>query len=222
MPAHLTAVYTSPTATNTFSSPLSSAPTEASSSQEKSQYLAHLRDNVSQMQHDINQFLTKKMDEDKAATDAPAASNDEDMEEQITSAGKLERTILDLRRGNERRQKLVDGHSVESEKVAAVKALKCLRRGPPCEAQEDLEILTTLAGREYIAKHLMYFSLSATKIGTIGNDEKLKDLQPKLEKCIKSIEESGTQVTAAMTVDCDLFVHALIQVLEEEQSRLPF
>ncbi|CAD0026709.1 unnamed protein product, partial [Aureobasidium pullulans] len=130
------------------------------------------------------------------------------------SAGKLERTILDLRRGNERRQKLVDGHSVESEKVAAVKALKCLRRGPPCEAQEDLEILTTLAGREYIAKHLM--------IGTIGNDEKLKDLQPKLEKCIKSIEESGTQVTAAMTVDCDLFVHALIQVLEEEQSRLPF
>lgn len=67
-----------------------------------------------------------------------------------------------------------------------------------------------------------HFSLSATKIGTIGNDEKLKDLQPKLEKCIKSIEESGTQVTAAMTVDCDLFVHALIQVLEEEQSRLPF
>ncbi|CAD0053713.1 unnamed protein product [Aureobasidium pullulans] len=37
------------------------------------------------------------------------------------------------------------------------------------------------------------------------------DLQPKLEKCIKSIEENGTQVTAAMTVDCDLFVHALIQ-----------
>ncbi|THX11144.1 hypothetical protein D6D13_05068 [Aureobasidium pullulans] len=222
MSAHLTAVYTSPTATNTFSSPLSSAPTEASSSHEKSQYLADLRDNVSQMQDDINQFLTKKMDEDKAATDAPVTSNDEDMEEQITSAGKLERTILDLRRGNERRQKLVDGHSVESEKVAAVKALKCLRRGPPCEAQEDLEILITLAGREYIAKHLMHFSLSATKIGTIGNDEKLKDLQPKLEKCIKSIEESGTQVTAAMTVDCDLFVHALIQVLEEEQSRLPF
>ncbi|THZ86274.1 hypothetical protein D6C84_02597 [Aureobasidium pullulans] len=219
MPAHLTAVYTSPTATNTFSSPLSSAPTEASSSQEKSQYLADLRDNVSQMQDDINQFLTKKMDEDKAATDAPVTSNDEDMEEQI--AGKLERTILDLRRGNERRQKLVDGHSVGSEKVAAVKALKCLRRGPPCEAQEDLEILITLAGREYIAKHLMHFSLSATKIGTIGNDEKLKDLQPKLEKCIKSIEESGTQVTAAMTADCDLFVHALIQVLEEEQSRLP-
>ncbi|THW10102.1 hypothetical protein D6C91_03555, partial [Aureobasidium pullulans] len=147
---------------------------------------------------------------------------DNGLEYYRTSAGKLERTILDLRRGNERRQKLVDGHSVESEKVAAVKALKCLRRGPPCEAQEDLEILITLAGREYIAKHLMHFSLSATKIGTIGNDEKLKDLQPKLEKCIKSIEESGTQVTAAMTVDCDLFVHALIQVLEEEQSRLPF
>ncbi|THW84106.1 hypothetical protein D6D15_09108 [Aureobasidium pullulans] len=83
MSAHLTAVYTSPTATNTFSSPLSSAPTEASSSHEKSQYLAHLRDDVSQMQDDINQFLTKKMDEDKAATDAPVTSNDEDMEEQM-------------------------------------------------------------------------------------------------------------------------------------------
>ncbi|KAG9546051.1 hypothetical protein KCU97_g21111, partial [Aureobasidium melanogenum] len=82
MSAHLTAVYTSPTATNTFSSPLQSAPTQASSSTEKSQYLADLRQKVAQLQDDINQFLTKKMDQDKAATEG-AASKDEDMEEQM-------------------------------------------------------------------------------------------------------------------------------------------
>ncbi|KEQ93113.1 hypothetical protein AUEXF2481DRAFT_7063 [Aureobasidium subglaciale EXF-2481] len=61
MSAHLTAVYTSPTATNTFSAPLS----------------------VIQMQEDINQYLTKKMDEDKAATEGAANSKDEDLEEQM-------------------------------------------------------------------------------------------------------------------------------------------
>ncbi|KAG9522012.1 hypothetical protein KCV07_g3303, partial [Aureobasidium melanogenum] len=82
MSAHLTAVYTSPTATNTFSSPLPSAPIQASSSTEKSQYLGDLRQKVSQLQDDINQFLTKKMDQDKAATEG-AASKDEDIEEQM-------------------------------------------------------------------------------------------------------------------------------------------
>ncbi|KAH0388375.1 hypothetical protein KCU89_g16859, partial [Aureobasidium melanogenum] len=82
MSAHLTAVYTSPTATNTFSSPLQSAPTQPSSSTEKSQYLGDLRQKVSQLQDDINQFLTKKMDQDKAATEG-AASKHEDIEEQM-------------------------------------------------------------------------------------------------------------------------------------------
>ncbi|KAH0347017.1 hypothetical protein KCU81_g3673, partial [Aureobasidium melanogenum] len=82
MSAHLTAVYTSPTATNTFSSPLQSAPTQASSSTAKSQYLGDLRQKVAQLQNDINHFLTKKMDQDKAATEG-AASKDEDMEEQM-------------------------------------------------------------------------------------------------------------------------------------------
>lgn len=82
MSAHLTAVYTSPTATNTFSSPLQSAPTQVSSSTEKSQYLGDLRQKVAHLQDDINQFLTNKMDEDKAATEG-AASKDEDMEEQM-------------------------------------------------------------------------------------------------------------------------------------------
>jgi hypothetical protein len=80
MSAHLTAVYTSPTATNTFSSPLESAPTQHTSSTEKSQYLGDLRRKVSQLQHDINQFLTEKMDQDKAATDAP---NDDHIEEDM-------------------------------------------------------------------------------------------------------------------------------------------
>ncbi|KAI5270045.1 hypothetical protein E4T47_06563 [Aureobasidium subglaciale] len=83
MAAHLTAVYTSPTATNTFSAPLSSAPTKTTSSQEKSQYLGDLRDKAIQMQEDINQYLTKKMDEDKAATEGAANSKDEDLEEQM-------------------------------------------------------------------------------------------------------------------------------------------
>ncbi|KAI4727133.1 hypothetical protein E4T49_05078 [Aureobasidium sp. EXF-10728] len=82
MSAHLTAVYTSPTATNTFSSPLESTPTQQPSPSEKSQYLAQLRQKVAQLQDDINQFLTKKMDDDKAATDG-AASKDEDMEEDM-------------------------------------------------------------------------------------------------------------------------------------------
>lgn len=82
MSAHLTAVYTSPTATNTFSSPLQSSPTQASSSTQKSQYLGDLRQKVAHLQDDINHFLTKKMDQDKAATEG-AASNDEDMEEQM-------------------------------------------------------------------------------------------------------------------------------------------
>jgi hypothetical protein len=82
MSAHLTAVYTSPTATNTFSSPLQSAPTQQSSSSEKSQYLADLRQKVAQLQDDINRFLTEKMDQDKAATDG-APSKDDPMEEDM-------------------------------------------------------------------------------------------------------------------------------------------
>ncbi|KAI5246331.1 hypothetical protein E4T42_06397 [Aureobasidium subglaciale] len=78
MSAHLTAVYTSPTATNTFSAPLSSAPTMITSS-----HLGDLRDRVIRMQEDINQYLTKKMDEDKAATEGAANSKDEDLEEQM-------------------------------------------------------------------------------------------------------------------------------------------
>ncbi|KAI5200514.1 hypothetical protein E4T39_05637 [Aureobasidium subglaciale] len=83
MSAHLTAVYTSPTATNTFSAPLSSAPTKTTSPQERSQLLGDLRDKVVQMQEDINQYLTRKMDQDKAATEGGAESNHEDLEEQM-------------------------------------------------------------------------------------------------------------------------------------------
>lgn len=83
MSDHLTAVYTSPTTTNTFSSPLSTASTSASSPQEKSQYLGDLREKVSQMQDDINAFLTQKMDEDKAATEGGVSAKDEEREEQM-------------------------------------------------------------------------------------------------------------------------------------------
>jgi hypothetical protein len=82
MSAHLTAVYTSPTATNTFSSPLQSTPTQQASSTEKSQYLGDLRQKVAQLQDDINHFLTEKMDQDKAATDG-AQSKDDPTEEDM-------------------------------------------------------------------------------------------------------------------------------------------
>jgi hypothetical protein len=82
MSAHLTAVYTSPTATNTFSSPLQSTPTQHTDTTEKSQYLADLRDKVAHLQQDINQFLTEKMDQDKAATDG-APNTDNNIEEDM-------------------------------------------------------------------------------------------------------------------------------------------
>ena len=83
MSNHIAVEYTSPTSTQTFSSPLSATPTSQSSVQEKSQYLADLRANVSQMQDDINSFLTKKMDEDKAAQEGQSSAKDEEREEQM-------------------------------------------------------------------------------------------------------------------------------------------
>lgn len=83
MSAHLSAEYTSPTATNTFSSPLSSLPSSTSSTQEKSQYLGDLREKIAQMQSDINVFLTQKMEEEKAATEGGSSAKDDEREEQM-------------------------------------------------------------------------------------------------------------------------------------------
>ncbi|KAL8801568.1 MAG: hypothetical protein Q9182_004354 [Xanthomendoza sp. 2 TL-2023] len=61
----LTAHYTSPTTgSRTFTHPLATSTT--SSLAEKTAYLSTLRASVTQLQSDINEFLTSKMDEDKA------------------------------------------------------------------------------------------------------------------------------------------------------------
>ncbi|KAL8810183.1 MAG: hypothetical protein Q9200_002790 [Gallowayella weberi] len=61
----LTAHYTSPTTgSRTFTYPLPTSTT--SSLAEKTAYLSTLRASVTQLQSDINGFLTSKMDEDKA------------------------------------------------------------------------------------------------------------------------------------------------------------
>lgn len=64
-PASLTATYNGPTAYKTFASALPAVPTSAST-EDKTAFIAALRANVSQMQDDMNLFLTQKMDEDKA------------------------------------------------------------------------------------------------------------------------------------------------------------
>ncbi|KAJ9619223.1 hypothetical protein H2203_008552 [Taxawa tesnikishii (nom. ined.)] len=66
----LTATYASPVTTQTFSSALPSLPApgseKTSSVEEKSAYLSALRLKVSELQNDVNSFLTQKMEEDKA------------------------------------------------------------------------------------------------------------------------------------------------------------
>ncbi|KAK8220261.1 hypothetical protein IWZ01DRAFT_426178 [Phyllosticta capitalensis] len=69
----LTAVYTSPNdaAPKTFSRDL---PTISSnpSTDEKTAYLAALRRNVSELQNDVNAYVTQKMEEDKKKGDDDA------------------------------------------------------------------------------------------------------------------------------------------------------
>ncbi|KAL1305274.1 hypothetical protein AAFC00_002183 [Neodothiora populina] len=63
-PASLTASYASSTTTQTFALALPSPPT-ADSVTEKTAFICSVRSHVSQMQDDINGFLTEKMEEDK-------------------------------------------------------------------------------------------------------------------------------------------------------------
>ena len=81
----LTALYTSPTSTHTFSSALPALPA-SDKVQEKTDYLSSLRTNISKLQDDVNTFLTQKMEEDKAAEGAGAGgkrSKDEEREEEM-------------------------------------------------------------------------------------------------------------------------------------------
>lgn len=87
----LRATYTSPTATNTFSSalPIPPGPSETTT-EAKTTYLTGLREKVSAMQDEINVFLTAKMEEDKAGEAATKSKKDEEREEQMYGEEEVE------------------------------------------------------------------------------------------------------------------------------------
>ncbi|MDI1492869.1 MAG: hypothetical protein OHK93_004652 [Ramalina farinacea] len=65
-PSTLTASYTSPTSTKAFTHTLpTSAPSSAALTEEKTRYMSALRKSVVQLQGEINELLTEKMEEDK-------------------------------------------------------------------------------------------------------------------------------------------------------------
>lgn len=82
----LTATYTSPTTNHTFKSPLQSLPANPST-KEKTSSITDLRAKTSQLQSDINAYLTERMEEDKAqeVTDGTAkkSARDEQREEDM-------------------------------------------------------------------------------------------------------------------------------------------
>ncbi|CZT24614.1 uncharacterized protein RCC_10339 [Ramularia collo-cygni] len=64
--SQLTATYTSPSTTKSFTSS-SLLPPSSETVEEKTTYLGALRANISTLQGEINAFLTQKMEEDKVA-----------------------------------------------------------------------------------------------------------------------------------------------------------
>ena len=73
----LTATYKSSGSTQTFSVDLPSLPSdsEAQNIRTKTAYLSALRSSIGQMQSDVNAFLTKKMEEEKASEAGKARSS---------------------------------------------------------------------------------------------------------------------------------------------------
>ncbi|GAB7360445.1 hypothetical protein MBLNU230_g8399t1 [Neophaeotheca triangularis] len=82
----LGAVYASPNSNKTFESPLPSLPHQADV-QGKTTYLSCLRSSIVAMQGDVNNFLTEKMEQDKAAESGKANAKDEKAEEMYGEEG---------------------------------------------------------------------------------------------------------------------------------------
>jgi len=82
----LTATYTSPTTNHIFTSPLPTLSADPST-KEKTSYITDLRTKTSQLQNDINAYLTERMEEDKAQEAADGAdkksARDEQREEEM-------------------------------------------------------------------------------------------------------------------------------------------
>ena len=79
-PQSLTADYSSDTGQKQFKHDIG-AVSEASSTKDRVEYLAKLRSSVTKLQDEVNVFLTKKMDEDKAL-DGKNKSLDDKKEEE--------------------------------------------------------------------------------------------------------------------------------------------
>lgn len=80
--SQLTAHYTSPTNSQTFSFDLPSAPSPDSNVADKTAYLSSLRKNVSDMQAQVNSYLTARMEQDKRAEGQKAAGEEQEKREE--------------------------------------------------------------------------------------------------------------------------------------------
>lgn len=69
------AIYSSPTTTDTFEKTLISSNQNTEGSSSKVVYLHSLRTSTKQLQNDLNQFLTAKMEEDKATAATSTSTN---------------------------------------------------------------------------------------------------------------------------------------------------
>ena len=85
----LTADYASPTTTKTFTHPLPAA-SKISNTDEKTNYLSALRKSVVRLQEDVNNFLTTKMEEDKALAASAGVKVDDKAEEENYGEEKVE------------------------------------------------------------------------------------------------------------------------------------
>lgn len=76
----LLANYKSPTSAQTMSFELPAVPKDGGSVQDKTAYLSALRAKASEMQSEVNAFLTQKMEEDKAAETAKSSVDEKEEE----------------------------------------------------------------------------------------------------------------------------------------------
>ncbi|RMY91037.1 hypothetical protein D0862_09826 [Hortaea werneckii] len=80
----LTATYSAPASTQVFSSSLPALPSDPSKQdvQGKTAYLSALRSQATEMQNDVNTFLTQKMEEDKAVESGSAKNKAQEEKEE--------------------------------------------------------------------------------------------------------------------------------------------
>ncbi len=76
----LTATYASPSTSKSFTHPL--PPATAKPTAAKTEYLSTLRKSVTQLQDEINAFLTERMEEDRALAAKAGVKIDEKREEE--------------------------------------------------------------------------------------------------------------------------------------------